>query len=77
MCRILLIVGYDATPEARIQIDKRAIYGDMIQHADKIDKLTIEGIAGFFAGHVPSSVIHVPIGSYTTESPSCFVRFVL
>jgi ribose transport system substrate-binding protein len=59
------IIGYDATAEARQQIDAGAMYGDPQQHPDVIGKLTIDAIHDYFAGKTPAKVIPVPVGAYT------------
>jgi ribose transport system substrate-binding protein len=59
------VVGYDATPEARQQIDAGAMVGDPQQHPDTIGKLTIDAIHDYFAGKTPPKRIPVPVGAYT------------
>ncbi len=59
------IVGYDATPEARKRIDAGDIYGDVIQHPQRIGELTIQTIHDFLNGQTPPSVIPVEVGTYT------------
>jgi ribose transport system substrate-binding protein len=61
----IAIVGYDATPEARTAIKNGVMYGDAIQYPRQIGKLTIDTIHDYFAGKVPSKVVHVPVGTYT------------
>lgn len=61
----IAIVGYDATPEARAAITKGEMYGDAVQHPDRIGKETIDAIHAYFAGkHVPKR-IDVPVGTFT------------
>lgn len=62
------IVGYDASPEARVKIAAGAIYGDVIQHPRLIGKLTIDAIHDYFSGNTPPSVIPVEVGTFTRES---------
>jgi ribose transport system substrate-binding protein len=61
----IAVVGYDATPEAQAAIKAGAMYGDAIQHPDKIGALTIDTIHDYFAGKTPPKVVHVPVGTYT------------
>ena len=59
------IVGYDATPEARVKIESGAIYGDVIQHPRRIGRLTISAVHDHFEGREPPAVIPVEVGTYT------------
>jgi len=61
----VVIVGYDATPEARAAIASGAMYGDAIQHPDQIGAQTIDAINDYFSGKKPPAVIHVPVGQFT------------
>jgi ribose transport system substrate-binding protein len=61
----IAVVGYDATPEARAAIAAGQMYGDAIQHPDRIGALTIDAIHDYFAGKTPPKVVHVPVGTYT------------
>lgn len=61
----IAIVGYDATPEAKKAIAEGGIYGDAIQHPDKIGMLTMQTIADYFAGKPVEEYVPVEVGSYT------------
>jgi len=61
----VVIVGYDATPEARDAIKAGTMYGDAIQHPDQIGKLTIDAIHDYFSGKRPQKVVAVPVGAFT------------
>jgi ribose transport system substrate-binding protein len=61
------IVGYDATPEARAKIAARAIYGDVIQHPQRIGELTIQAIHDHFSGKTPPAVVPVGVGVFTAR----------
>jgi len=61
----IAVVGYDATPEAQAAIKAGEMYGDAIQHPDKIGALTIDTIHDYFAGKTPPKVVHVPVGTFT------------
>lgn len=63
----ILIVGYDANPEAQKAIDAGGIVGDPQQHPDVIGKLTIDAIHDYFSGKTPPKRIPVPVGSYTKK----------
>jgi ribose transport system substrate-binding protein len=64
----IMIVGYDATPEARKAIAEGKIYGDAIQYPVKIGSLAIQTIAGYFAGKKVPEIVPVPVGTWTKES---------
>ena len=59
------VIGYDATPEARVAIKGGSMYGDAIQHPDKIGVETIDAIQQYFAGKKPPARISVPVGTFT------------
>jgi ribose transport system substrate-binding protein len=59
------IVGYDATDEAKQDIDKGEMVGDPQQHPDVIGKLTIDAIHDYFSGKTPPKLIPVQVGAYT------------
>jgi ribose transport system substrate-binding protein len=61
----IAVVGYDATPEARVAIKSGAMYGDALQFPEQIGKLTVDTIADYFAGKTPPPVVHVKVGSYS------------
>jgi len=59
------VVGYDATPEARTAIKNGQMYGDAIQHPDKIGVLTIDAIHDYFTGKKVPARIDVAVGTFT------------
>ncbi len=61
----VIVVGYDATPEAQTAIKNGSMYGDAIQHPDQIGSLTIETIHDSFGGKTPEKKIAVPVGQFT------------
>lgn len=61
----VMIVGYDATPEARAAIKAGDMYGDAIQYPDQIGALTIDTIHDYFAGKKPQPVVKVNVGTFT------------
>jgi ribose transport system substrate-binding protein len=61
----IIIVGYDATPEARAAIKNGSMYGDAIQHPDQIGSKTIDAIHEYFSGKTPPARIAVPVGTFT------------
>lgn len=61
----IIVVGFDAGPEAQAAIKAGTMYGDAIQYPDKIGALTIDAIHDFFAGKTPPKVVHVPVGTFT------------
>lgn len=64
----IMIVGYDATPEARKAIAEGRIYGDAIQYPVKIGTLAIQTIANHLAGKRVPETVPVPVGTWTRES---------
>ena len=61
----IVVVGYDATPEAQTAIKNGQMYGDAIQHPDQIGSITIETIHDYFAGKTPPKKIAVDVGQFT------------
>jgi len=61
----IIIVGFDATPEARTAIKEGSMYGDAVQHPDDIGKLTIDAIHDYFGGKTPEKRIAVNVGQFT------------
>ena len=64
----IMIVGYDATPEAKKAITEGRIYGDAIQYPVKIGTLAIQTIANHLAGKKVPEIVPVPVGTWTKES---------
>jgi ribose transport system substrate-binding protein len=63
----IVVVGYDATPEARAAIKSGSMYGDAIQHPDQIGSKTIDAIAGYFSGKAPPARVFVAVGTFTKD----------
>ena len=63
----IVIVGYDATPEAREAIRRGHLYGDVVQYPYKIGALTIEAVRDHFAGKRVPRFIPVQTGVFTAE----------
>lgn len=61
----IIVVGYDANPEARTAIGNGSMYGDAIQHPDQIGSKTIDAIHDYFGGKTPPAKIAVAVGVYT------------
>jgi ribose transport system substrate-binding protein len=61
----VMVVGYDATPDARAAIASGSMYGDAIQHPAQIGAETIDAIVAYFAGKKPAAKIAVPVGTFT------------
>jgi len=61
----IIVIGYDAAPEARTAIAAGSMYGDAIQHPDQIGAKTIDAIHDYFSGKTPAAKIAVPVGTYT------------
>ena len=61
----IVIVGYDATPEAKQAILDGRIYGDVVQYPKKIGTIAIQTIHDYFNSKKVSTKTLVPIGVYT------------
>jgi ribose transport system substrate-binding protein len=61
----IVIIGYDATPEAQTAIKEGKMYGDAIQHPGQIGAMTIDAIHDYFSGKTPEAKISVPVGTFT------------
>ena len=60
----IVIVGYDASPEARTAIAAGQMYGDALQYPKEIGEKTIEAIHDYFNGKTPAPVVHVNVGTF-------------
>ena len=65
----IVVIGYDAGPDARTAIAQGAMYGDAIQHPDQIGARTIDAIHDYFNGKTPPAKISVAVGVYTKANP--------
>ena len=67
--RNVIIVGYDATPEARQQIRKgSALKADAVQYPKKIGQVTIETIDKYLRGEKVPKVIPIEVGIVDRET---------
>jgi ribose transport system substrate-binding protein len=65
----LLIVGFDATPEARTAIaGNTQLVADAVQHPEVIGRRTIEAVAAYLRGEKVPPVIAVPVSLVTRDS---------
>jgi ribose transport system substrate-binding protein len=64
----VMVIGYDATPEARTAIKNGSMYGDAIQHPDLIGSETIDAIHDYFNNKKPAAKIAVPVGTFTKSN---------
>lgn len=60
----IVIVGFDATPEAREQIDAGALYADSVQFPAEIGKMAIQAIAKVLKREDVPNIIPVKTGLY-------------
>jgi len=59
----IVVIGYDATPEARAAIQRgSALKADVIQHPEAIGSKTIQAIQRHFAGETLEAWIPVEVG---------------
>jgi ribose transport system substrate-binding protein len=61
----IVIVGYDATAEARAAIERGAIYGDVVQHPAKIGEQAVMTVRDHLSGTKVPPVISVEVGVVT------------
>jgi ribose transport system substrate-binding protein len=61
----VVVIGYDATPEARTAIAAGSMYGDAIQHPDQIGSKTVDAIHDYFSGKTPPAKVAVAVGTFT------------
>jgi ribose transport system substrate-binding protein len=61
----IVVIGYDASPEAQEAIKNGTMFGDAIQHPDQIGAKTIDAIADSFAGKTVPAKIAVTVGTFT------------
>lgn len=65
----ILIVGYDATPEARTAIaGNTALVADAVQHPAAIGRRTVESVVSYLGGSPLPSRIAVPVSIVTSDS---------
>ncbi len=64
----IVVVGYDATPEAKDAIKAGKIYGDAIQYPTLIGVKAIQAVADNFAGKKVPEKINVEVGVWTKDS---------
>ncbi|MCK6483532.1 MAG: substrate-binding domain-containing protein [Phycisphaerae bacterium] len=61
--RDVIIIGYDATPEAREAIRKgTALKADVVQYPDRIGRRTIEAVADHLEGKPVEKIIPIEVG---------------
>ena len=63
----IVIVGYDATPEAREAIRRGDLHGDVVQYPRKIGALTIGAVRDHLAGRKVPARIAVETGVFTAQ----------
>ncbi len=63
----VVIVGFDAVPEARRAIGDGRIYADVVQQPRLIGRQTIEAIADYLAGEPVPPQMLIPCALYTQE----------
>jgi len=65
----VVIVGYDATPEARTAIaGGTPLLADAVQHPAEIGRRTVEAVAAYLRGEAVPPVIAVPVSLVTRDS---------
>jgi len=66
----VVVVGYDATPEARTAIENGAMYGDAIQYPAQIGQKTVDAIHNYFNHKSVPARIDVAVGTFTKANSS-------
>lgn len=61
----VIIVGFDAVPEAREAIAAGKIYADVIQQPREIGRNTIKAVSDYFSGNDVSPTILIPCSLFT------------
>jgi ribose transport system substrate-binding protein len=64
----VIIVGFDAVPEARQAIGEGRIFADVIQQPKMIGQTTVDAIAAYMAGEAVPAEILIPCDLYTRET---------
>ena len=63
----VMVVGYDATPEVRGEIDKGRIFADVVQYPREIARQAMKTMANYFAGKTVGHQILIKTGVYRNE----------
>jgi ribose transport system substrate-binding protein len=63
----VVVIGFDATPEAQAAIKEGYIYGDAVQHPREIGKATVDAIHNYYAGLHVDSRVDVEVGTFTKK----------
>jgi ribose transport system substrate-binding protein len=61
----VIIIGFDAVPEAREAIRTGKIYADVIQKPHEIGMKTIDAVKTYMSGVQQASSILIPCGLFT------------
>ncbi len=65
----MIVVGYDATPEARTAIaGGTRLIADAVQHPRTIGRRTMEMVAAYLSGEDVPDVVAVPVSLLTRDS---------
>ncbi len=64
----VVIVGFDAVPEARAAIADGKIFADVIQQPKEIGRRTIEAVADYLAGGQVAPKVLIPCDLFTREA---------
>ena len=63
----VIVVGFDAVPEARAAIKAGKIYADVIQKPYEIGKQTMEAVKTYISGGTVSPVVLIPCALFTQQ----------
>ena len=63
----IIIVGFDAVPEARAAIKEGKIYADVVQQPREIGLRTIEAVNDYISGNAVPPTILIPCALFTQQ----------
>jgi len=58
----VVLVGYDGTPEVRAEIDKKQVFGDVVQYPRELARQSLKVMADFFLGRSVPKEVSIPTG---------------
>jgi len=61
----VVVIGYDASPEAQNAIKAGDMFGDAIQYPVQIGTKTVDAIHDYFSGKKPPARVTVTVGTFT------------
>ncbi len=65
--RDVMVVGYDASPEVRLEIDKGRVFADVVQYPRELARQAMKTLSSYFAGKPVERQILIKTGVYRNE----------